>query len=253
MPKTAGGTLGIGIRSNPHVRWPLDRDYPKPDALASTPAQQIWLGGHCAFGLHEIYDAEPFYITVLREPVERLISEFFYTHGHKRPELYIPDAERIPAFIRMIEAAAHLNPYCYLFSDYCFAKESRESGAGNWDGRIDGALALLRRRTDRRGFLSENVPFDAVDVGLAFRKASDNIRSFVRFIGFFDRLEDTVSYLGREHGLSVSLATRVHQTAWMPEAADLPANIQAMLRRKTEADRELFHATRLAQPAPLAA
>jgi hypothetical protein len=253
VPKTAGGTLGLGIRSNPHVHWPLDCDFPEPDALPSPSARQIWLGGHCAFGLHEVYGAEPFYITVLREPVERLISEFFYTHDHKRPGLFLPHDERIPAFIRHVEAASHLNAYCHLFSDYCFVKEDGEAGMENWEGKVATVFDLLRRRNQRRGFLAENVSFDAVDVSVAYRKASNNIRQFMRFVGFFDRLDETVAYLQSEHGLAVSLEPHIHKTAWMPRAADLPAHIQAVLRRRTEADCELFHSTRRARSGLLAA
>lgn len=162
MPKTAGGTLVRGIMRNAQVKWPLDPHYPRPLALpALSPAAQVWLGGHSAFGLHLLYNAEPTYITILREPVERLITEFFYHHEHNLPGMFIPDDEIIPAFVRHVEAAPHLNAYTYMFSDYCFAKESIEAGQGTWDGSIDTAFDLLRRRNENSAFFPITFLFSA--------------------------------------------------------------------------------------------
>ena len=221
MPKTAGGALVRGIMHNARVKWPLDPHYPIPTTLPAPSAKgQIWLGGHSAFGLHLLYHAEPLYLTILREPVERLITEFFYHHEHNLPGMFIPDDEMIPAFIRLVEAAPHLNAYAYMFSDYCFAKESVEAGQGIWDGSIDTAFDLLRRRNERLGFLVDNIPFSRIDINDAFRKASKNIHA-MRFVGFFDRLDETVAYLGEDCGLNVSLNSIVHQTRWKPKAEDL--------------------------------
>ncbi len=239
MPKTAGGAIATGIRTNVRVQWPLDPYYPSPKALAPPSSDQIWLGGHTAYGLHVIYNAEPVYMTILREPVERLISEFFYHHRHPLPGIFIPDDELLPAFIRIVEAAPHLNFYSYMLSDYCFRKESVEANQGEWNNDTNAAFDLLRRREQRLGFLAENIPFHNVDIDDSFQKASSNILS-MRFIGFFDRLDDTAAYLNNEFGLKVSLKTRIHRTRWKPRAKDLPGHIQTMLIRKTEADRDFF-------------
>lgn len=245
-PKTAGGTTALGIKSNPQVQWPAYPFYPSPDVLPPPSSGQLWSGGHTAYGLHLIYNAEPIYLTVLRDPVERLVSEFFYHHQHPLPGVFIPDDELVPAFIRMIEAAAHLNVYSYTFSDYCFRKESIEAGLGPWNGRIDTAFDLLGRRNKRLGYLTENISFDRIDVDESFRKASDNVRA-MRFIGFFDQIEVTAVFLKEEFGLNIDLEGRIHKTRWMPRVKDLPRRIQAMLKRKTEADREFFHEARNAR------
>lgn len=243
MPKTAGGTIATGIRNNAQVQWPSYPFLPSPDALAPPSSDQIWLGGHAAYGLHQIYNAEPVYMTILREPVERLVSEFFYHHEHPLPGIFIPDDELLPAFIRVVEAAPHLNFYSYMFSDYCFAKESIEANQGKWNGDTDTAFQLLNRRVERLGFLTENIPFHTVDVEDSFEKASNNILS-MRFVGFFERLDDTIAYLKEEFGLNVRLKKRIHKTKWKPRVKDLPGHIQSMLIRKTEADRDIFFLAR---------
>jgi hypothetical protein len=79
LPKTAGGTLAQGIRSDPGVQF---QDAVSPDAMPVPSDAQTWFGGHLHFGHHLIYNARPVYFTILRDPIERLISEFFYHHQH---------------------------------------------------------------------------------------------------------------------------------------------------------------------------
>jgi hypothetical protein len=239
LPKTAGGTLAAGIRSNPGILWPGSQIDPA-ELPAPSPSRQIWLGGHTNFGHHLIYNAEPIYLTVFRDPIERLISEFFYHHQHDLPGIFIPKNEMVPAFVRYIEASPHLNYYSYMFSDYCVQKEITEEGLPPWDGNPIDGFNLIIRRIERYGFLAENVPFKRINVDDAFRKALKNLE-MMRFIGFFDRLHETATYLNREFGLKVALDTRVHRTTWMPSLNDLPSHLISMLVRKTQADYEFIN------------
>ena len=247
LPKTAGGTISAGIRSDPAVEWQY---YVSPDGTPTPKAAQTWFGGHLHFGHHLIYNAQPVYFTILRDPIERLISEFFYHHQHKLPGIHIPDDEIVPAFIRMVEAAPHLNYCSYMFSDYCAQKETAHQGLPAWDGNPITGFELIVRRDKRYGYLTENVSFENVNVDEAFWRASNNLRS-MRFIGFFDDLEDTVARLNREFGLNISLNIRMHETSWKPELADLPGYVGSMLRRKTEADYELLRAAERVSTGPL--
>jgi hypothetical protein len=246
MPKTAGGTLAAGIRSNPGVQWPTG--LLSPGDLPAPSSDQVWFGGHMAFGLHLIYNAEPAYFTVLRDPIDRLISEFFYHHQHPLPGIFIPDDEIVPAFIRLVEGAKHLNYYSYMFSDYCFVKESAATGGKIWDGDSAAALDLIAKRDRRYGFLSENVPFEQVDVDEAFRRALRSL-ALMRFVGFFDQLGDAKRCLKREFGLRVGLDHCVHKTKWKPRLEDLPGHVAKMLVSKTEADYEFFRSAREAPAA----
>jgi hypothetical protein len=245
MPKTGGGTLVAGIRDNLGVKW-----LPEASHTVPTPSSdQLWLGGHLTFGLHLIYGAEPEYLTVLRDPIERLISEYFYHHQHRLPGIFIPDDEIVPAFIRMVEAAPHLNYYIHMFSDYCFDKESAAANSAAWNGDTATALDLISRRHKRRGFLVENVRFKQINVDDAFSRALRGL-SLMRCIGFFDELGDVKKYLKQEYGLKVRLNRCLHKTAWKPRLRDLPGHIAGMLVRKTEADYEFV---RKAREAPAAA
>jgi hypothetical protein len=109
LPKTAGGTLARSIAASPNVTWlPGDQEAYGPERLpVPQPGMMIWRGGHVSYGLHVVYDAVPRYCTVLREPIDRLISEFFYAHA--QANLFLPEGERRDAFCRYVEAASHLN------------------------------------------------------------------------------------------------------------------------------------------------
>ena len=160
-----------------------------PDELPAPSDAQTWFAGHLHFGHHLIYNAQPVYFTILRDPIERLISEFFNHHHHPQPGIYIPDDQIVPAFIRMVEAAPQLNYYSYMFSDYCAQKEAAHQGLAAWDGNPTTGFELVVARNKRYGVLTENVAFECVNVGEALRRASKNLHA-MRFIGFFDRLND---------------------------------------------------------------
>ena len=44
--------------------------------------------GHFPFGLHEYMSGDFQYVTFMRDPVDRVISAFFYNKGHKDSDVY---------------------------------------------------------------------------------------------------------------------------------------------------------------------
>ncbi|MCM3869125.1 MAG: sulfotransferase family 2 domain-containing protein [Pyrinomonadaceae bacterium] len=88
IPKTAGSTL----------RPIMDRHYPRPaickldflprdlDAFLRLPDQARLrirvLQGHFPFGLHEHLSVPADYLTLLRDPVNRIISMYYWIHGN---------------------------------------------------------------------------------------------------------------------------------------------------------------------------
>lgn len=241
LPKTAGGTLATGIRDNAQVKWLF---WTSPDEMpAPSSSDQVWFGGHLHFGHHLFYNAVPEYFTILRDPIERLISEFFYHHGHQLPGIFIPENEIVSAFVRLIEAVPHLNYYSYMFSAYCVEKEIADQNLPSWNDDPTAGYNLIVSRDKRYGYLTENIPFHKINAEGAFLRALHNALS-MRFIGFFDRLHDSTTQLKREFGLNVGLNVRMHETAKKPKLDDLPGHITLMLKRKTEADYEFFHRAR---------
>ena len=196
--------------------------------------RMLWQGNHVAYGLHALYGAAPNYVTVMREPCERLLSEFFYSSAQNHPLIFRPKPERLPAFIRFVEEAPHLNYYCQMLSAYCFEKE------GRWDGRAGHALALLDARIERLGFLSSRVDYGACDPNADFKKASTKLAEF-RYVGVYESLQGVADWFARR-GIVIRMRKRYHVTDFKPELSALPQSTRSALLRKTEADRALYEA-----------
>ncbi|HTO59732.1 MAG TPA: hypothetical protein VMM15_00610 [Bradyrhizobium sp.] len=236
LPKTAGGTIFHSIRNRDSESWPLPdgRSHFAPNEMPARSKRILWQGSHVAYGLHALYRAAPNYVTILREPCERLLSEFFYSSAQNNPLISRPQQERLPAFIRFVEEAPHLNYYCHMFSAYCFEKE------GRWDGTPGHALALLDARVERLGFLSSRVDYGTCDPDLDFKTASKHLATFGH-VGLYEALHGVADWFARR-GASICLNERYHVTDFKPELSDLPQSTRTALLRKTEADRALYEA-----------
>ncbi len=96
VPKTAGTTL------NRLIEW----EYKLPEMYSVDPVLFAWSAahlrnlpesrlrrtrmfkGHMLFGLHEVLPQSSTYITVLRDPIERVLSAFFFMRTYKLHPLY---------------------------------------------------------------------------------------------------------------------------------------------------------------------
>lgn len=96
LPKTAGTTL------NRLIEW----EYPLREMYSVDPVLYEWSSarlrklserrlrktrmfkGHMFFGLHEVLPQPATYITVLRDPVERVLSAFYFMRSYKLHPLY---------------------------------------------------------------------------------------------------------------------------------------------------------------------
>jgi Galactose-3-O-sulfotransferase len=91
IPKTAGTTLNriIGWEYNPLRIFSINGRYFRSsykmlkDCPPSRLAHMVLFRGHMPFGLHRYLERPARYMTVLRDPVERTISEYFFAVNRK--------------------------------------------------------------------------------------------------------------------------------------------------------------------------
>ncbi|MGN4501030.1 sulfotransferase family 2 domain-containing protein [Bacillus cereus group sp. MYBK30-2] len=85
MPKTAGTTLKVLMRKN----YPPEKIIDLYDSfrsheevvkkLNSLPLEETeWINCHLSFGIHEHLSRPATYVTILRDPIERIISDYFF-------------------------------------------------------------------------------------------------------------------------------------------------------------------------------
>jgi len=96
IPKTAGTTL------NRLIEWeyPLFQMYSVDPVFFRWSASHLWqlppqrlkrtlvFKGHMLFGLHKVLPQPATYITVLRDPIDRVMSAFYFMHSYKLHPLY---------------------------------------------------------------------------------------------------------------------------------------------------------------------
>ena len=114
IPRNAGSTLGRLLRSHLGF-WPpanllhhfqtlgyyrlegFERRLAAIGAMSQSTRQRVRLfEAHAGYGLHEQLPQPSIYLTMLREPVDRAISVYYYQHQHDR----IPNEMTLEQFVR---------------------------------------------------------------------------------------------------------------------------------------------------------
>jgi len=95
LPKTAGSTLGAIVRrqyppESVYLRYAGPGTGPFEEILALPEPQRARLRllmGHLPFGIHETLPGPSRYVTILREPVERVVSHYYFVR--RRPDHHL--------------------------------------------------------------------------------------------------------------------------------------------------------------------
>jgi len=172
IPKASGTTISKLLRRwfEPREIYEVGTKAREEDAteLRRLPKPRLILG-HAAFGLHEALHEPATYVTVLRDPVSRLISHYHYAGRtpmhplHQRirnGELTLCDvARRLPNLqTRYIGGLVQGNPTEQTL-EQAKANIDRHFGIAGLAERFDETVMLLHRKFHQRvwPFVSENV------------------------------------------------------------------------------------------------
>jgi len=233
IPKAAGSTLQeilvAQYRGARGFRFTGDAD--RLAAFRALPQHERdafdLLQGHVHFGLHEQLTRPATYITMLRDPVDRVVSHYHFVLANPDHYLYAQIAGR------------GLSLY-----DYAVIRGSHE---------LDN---------DQVRWLCAADHFD-VAVGRVSRAMVDqakwNLANAFEVVGLMERFEDSVRCLAAAFGWSIAVPERRNANRHRPLIQEIPQETRDAIRRINRYDVELYEfaaglfeeqLTRLLTPAP---
>jgi hypothetical protein len=173
------------------------------------------VGGHLPFGVHRIFDRLAKYVTLLRDPVERVISGFYYSIDRH----FEVTRERV------------------TLEEYVFRKRHYDLGLNNYQTRIVSGLADL----DPFGDVStENArPMTMDDLVIAL----NNLRDYYLLIGLTERSAQFIARFADLVGCPPELRprlSRINTTEGRPLVKEVDQRIIDEIRKHNEFDLELL-------------
>lgn len=214
IPKTAGTTLmRIMERSYPRQRIYRSRDahFVSIDHFAGLPQAQRQsydlLSGHMPYGVHPHVPRPYRYFTMLRDPVERVISYFYFIRTH--PEHYLH--EQVNA------AEMSLETFVRRRQSIMVDNLQTRFVSGAWVEPIYGAC-------------------DAETLA----RAQENLRDNIVLVGLTERFDESLLLLRRRLGWRNIYYTRHNVTQRRPSRDQLPASAIAAIAADNQLDAALY-------------
>lgn len=215
VPKTAGTTLHsiIGLNYPNAQLFFTSPDSPRPfdEVAALTPKQRQKIKlytGHFAFGLHKLLGTEATYITVLREPIDRSLSEFY--HIRRDPD----------HGLHKLVQSGQLDMVSYFARLRRFHKDNMQTRlfAGDW--------------------LNSDEPTEANEAML--EKAKHNLANHFAVVGMTEQFDETLLLLKKAIGLRHLLYKNRNITTNRPTTSQITPEERAAVAQHNQYDLELY-------------
>ncbi|MBA3352510.1 MAG: sulfotransferase family 2 domain-containing protein [Blastocatellia bacterium] len=209
LPKTAGTTV------NRLIEW----EYPLKEMYSVDPVLFQWSAahlrklpperlrkvrmfkGHMTYGLHEVLPQPATYITVLRDPVDRVISAFYFMRSYKLHPLYWK-----------------MRREKWSLEDFV-----RNAQRDNVQSKIVAGAVY-----------EEPCTREIVET------AKDNLRNHFSVVGLSARLEESLALMKLRFGWKLSSYSSFNVTRSRPQKRDLPQATLDLIHQKNAFDIELY-------------
>jgi len=209
VPKTAGTTL------NRLIEWeyPIFQMYSIDPVLFEWSAAHLrnlprerlaktrMFKGHMLFGLHEVLPQPSTYITVLRDPVERSLSAFYYMRTYKLHPLYWKLRRENWTLERYIERTTRDNVQCKVIA-----------GANYHAPCTDEIFETAKQHLDR----------------------------YFSVVGLSERLEESLALMKLRFGWQLKSYSAFNVTRSRPKKGDLSQTTLDLIRDRNKYDVELY-------------
>jgi hypothetical protein len=209
IPKTGGRSLqNILLRQYSDDEIVVDA-HSKLDEIAAWPEERKrgirYLQGHFIYGAHRILPQECCYITMLREPVDRVISHYYFI-------------KRSPSHpLNRVVQEQEISLEDYVTSGIC-------QEASNDQARL---IAGVSRDS-------------SVDVNDMLKMAKENIDKSFLMAGLVERFDETLMLLKRKLGLRNVFYGVRNQTIGRPLYQEIPEQTRSLIGEVNHADIELY-------------
>ena len=209
VPKSAGTTL------NRLIEW----EYPLFDIYSIDPVFFRWswahlqrlsekrlkrtrvFKGHMLFGLHEILPQQATYITVLREPVDRVVSAFYFMRNYKLHPLY----------------------WKFRWENWSLEDFVRRSPRDNVQCKIVAGAEYEEPCTAE-----------------ICERAKENLVRYFSVVGLSERFEESLALMKLRFGWKLRRYSSFNVTRTRPKKEDLPRSALDLIAEKNSFDVSLY-------------
>ena len=214
LPKTAGTTL------NRLIEW----EYPLADMYSIDPVLFEWSAahlhklpkrrlsrmrmfkGHMVFGLHQILPQPSTYITVLRNPVDRVLSAFYYMRNYRLHPQYWKLRRENWTVERFVERSTRDNVQCKIIAAADYHSPCTEE--------------ILER-------------------------AINHLDHYFSVVGLSERFEESLALMKLRFGWQLNSYSSFNVTRARPQKTDLPQTTLDLIAERNRFDVALYeHAAR---------
>ncbi len=213
IPKTAGATLRQFIDQNydrSRVFDVLQRSRTSPEALAAMPEDEKrriqLIYGHFYFGLHDSLPQRTTYLTMLRDPVNRVLSHYYYVIKTPMHRLH----QRVVSERMTLE-------------DYIHSKLTDELD--------NGQVRML-----------SGIP--AVPIGECspemLRLAKDNLVKHFTAVGLTERFDDSLRLFARVYQWKPAAVQSMNVNEKRQSKNEIPPNVLRWVEKMNELDMDLY-------------
>ena len=209
VPKAAGTTL------NRLIEWeyPLLEIYSVDPYFFRWSSAHLWrlpkrrlkrfrvFKGHMMFGLHEILPQPATYITILRDPIDRVMSAFYFMRGYKLHPLY-----------------------------WKFRRE-------RWT--LEDFVTRLPRDNVQCKFIAGAVYEEPCTTEICER-AKENLVRYFSVVGLLERFEESLALMKLRFGWMLKNYSSFNVTRTRPNKRDLPKSTLDLIAERNRFDIELY-------------
>ena len=221
IPKTGGTTLRHILERR--YRWDQIYTLKDPGFLSQIekfkkfPSEKReayrLIEGHLSFGFHRYLPGHASYITLLREPIARLLSFYYYARSHPEHYLYSTLREDQPGLKGLLrQRTAHTHEF--------FNLQTCMIAGDEWDD------------PDR--------PADRA----ALERAKQNMRNHFKLVGLTEEFEASLRVLSHKFGWKVGFYRKRNITRRKPDAEIVDPETSKLLREANALDIELYQFAR---------